>query len=152
MDFENHNAMQLIIDIAKCFRDKMRTKSEALGLVDAYRPIFIVLNKHNGCTQLDICNYTQLKAPTISLTLQKMEASGFIERKVNVEDKRNMNIFLTDKGLALHDDVHRLLKETEEEFFKDISNEEIESVKNILLKFMYNVGFDNDLNPKEEGK
>ena len=71
MKFEEKNIMMLIHDVAKCFRDKMRSKSEELGLVDAYRPIFFALQKNDGCTQLDIVNFTKLKAPTISLTLQK---------------------------------------------------------------------------------
>ena len=108
MKFEEKNIMMLIYDIAKGFRDKMRSKSEALGLVDAYRPILFALDRNDGCTQLDIVNFTKLKAPTISLTLQKMEASGLISRVENENDKRITNIFITEKGKEVQEVIKNL--------------------------------------------
>ena len=98
MKLEEKNIMMLIHDIAKGFRDKMRSKADSAGLVDAFRPILFALEKKDGCTQLDIVNFTKLKAPTISLTLQKMEANGLITRTENENDKRITNIYMTEKG------------------------------------------------------
>ena len=142
MDFEKRTVIMLVNDVSKCFRDKMRIKCEELGLVDAYRPMFWVLKNYDGCTQLDICRLTQLKAPTVSLTLQKMEASGFITRVVDEDDKRNVRIFITEKGKDIQNEIGRLLKETETDFLKDLDESEQEVLKKLLVKVVYSIGLE----------
>ena len=142
MEFEKRTIIMLVNNISKNFRDKMRIKCEELGLVDAYRPIFWVLKEHDGCTQLDICKLTQLKAPTVSLTLQKMETSGFIKRVVDEDDKRNVRIFITEKGNDIQNEIGRLLKETETDFLKDLDESEQEVLKKLLLKVIYSIGLE----------
>ena len=46
MDLEKRTIMMLVNNISKCFRDKMRVKTDELGLVDTYRPIFWVLKNY----------------------------------------------------------------------------------------------------------
>ncbi len=140
MDIKDRTPMMLILDISKRFRDVMREKSEEVGFVDSYRPILCVLKKHDGCTQQEICKYTQLKAPTISLTLQKMESDGFIRRDVDKDDKRNIRIYITDKVLGIQKEIDRMLKETDSEFFNGLSKEVVEKGKEILLKIASNIG------------
>ena len=151
MKFEEKNIMMLIHDIAKGFRDKMRSKSEALGLVDAYRPILFALDRKDGCTQLDIVNFTKLKAPTISLTLQKMEASGLISRVENDNDKRITNIFITEKGKEVQEVIKNLFMETDNEFLSCLDKDEEEFVKKVLLKMIDHIGLaEKCLNEKGE--
>ena len=120
----------------------MRIKTDEMGLADTYRPIFWVLKNYDGCTQLDICKLTQLKAPTVSLTLQKMEQIGFIRRASDEDDKRNTRIFITEKGTEVQQEIERLLKETEEEFLKDFDESEKEVLKKLLIKMAYSIGID----------
>ena len=140
MKFEEKNIMMLIHDIAKGFRDRMRSKSEALGLVDAHRPILFALAKKDGCTQLDIVNFTKLKAPTISLTLQKMELNGLIKRVENEQDKRIVNIFITEKGKEEHEKIKQLFDETDREFLSCLNGVELEETKKVLLKMIECIG------------
>ena len=142
MDFEKRTIIMLVNNISKCFRDKMRVKTDEMGLADTYRPIFWVLKNYDGCTQLDICKLTQLKAPTVSLTLQKMEQIGFIRRASDEDDKRNTRIFITEKGTEVQKEIERLLKETEEEFLKDFDESEKEVLKKLLIKMAYSIGID----------
>ena len=142
MDLEKRTIMMLVNNISKCFRDKMRVKTDELGLADTYRPIFWVLKNYDGCTQLDICKLTQLKAPTVSLTLQKMEQIGFIRRTSDEDDKRNTRIFITEKGTEVQQEIERLLKETEEEFLKEFDESEKEVLKKLLIKMAYSIGID----------
>lgn len=140
MKLEDRTIMMLVNDLSKKFRDQMRLKSEERGIADAYRPVFFVLKKHNGCTQLDICKITQLKAPTVSLTLQKMESIGYIRREVDDDDKRNVRIYITEQGENVQKEIEKLLKETESELLKDLSESEQTTLKALLLKMAYSVG------------
>ncbi len=137
---EDKNSMMLMHDICKLHRDIMRNKCEQIGLLDCYRPILICLKHNNGCTQSFIVNYTKLKAPTISLTLQKMEYAGIIERKYDDNDKRNTYIYITEKGLKIQDNILDLLIETDKEFLDCLNEDEINTLKSLLIKVINNVG------------
>ena len=92
-------------DISKKFKDYMRTESDKIGLNCAYRPILFHLIMNEGLTQAEIAEKTLLKAPTISLTLQKMELNGLIKRVENENDKRIVNIFITEKGKEMQEQI-----------------------------------------------
>ena len=134
--------MMLIHDTSKAFKEIMQKKTEAKGISDRYRYILLMLNRHDGSTQLDIVKWTKLKAPTISLTLAMMEEEGLIKRVTNEVDKRNTNIFLCDKGRKIIDEIIVLIKETEEQLFKGIEKEKIMIVEEVLRNMLTNASLD----------
>ena len=139
MDNNNKNILMLMTDISKMFHCEMRKKTDEDSKMVTYRPILHVLRCHDGCTQLDIVNYTLLKAPTISLTLTNMESDGLIYRKENTDDKRITNIYITDKGKEINEKMRILAEGLKNDFIKGISIQEQEEVKKVLLKIMKNV-------------
>ena len=138
MDSKDKNAMMLIHDTSKAFKNIMRKKAEREGISDRYRMILLMLNLHNGCTQLDIVNWTKLTPPTISLTLQKMEEEQLIKRVVNEKDKRAVNIYLLDDGMKMIDRIIVLIKETEKIMFDGLSETEIKNMEGMLRKMLDN--------------
>lgn len=139
MDNKEKNIIMLMHDISKIFHNKMKDRINDDPKMVTYRPILRVLRHHNGCTQLDIVKYTLLKAPTISLTLRNMEQDGLIERIVSQEDKRNMNIYITEKGNEANEKIHLIAEALKDDILKDIPNEDIEYVKNLLIKLLEKV-------------
>lgn len=140
MSIKDKNAMMLIHDTSKTFKEIMRKKCEAVGISDRYRLILLFLGRNDGSTQLDIVNWTKLKAPTISLTLQMMEEDGLIKRVINENDKRNVNIFLTDIGKNMIDKIIVLIHETEDILFNGIDKKDIQLLEEVLRKMLSNVG------------
>ena len=69
-----------------------------------------------------------------------MESNGLIRRDVDKEDKRSIRIYITDKVLGMQKEIDRMLKETDNEFFKGLSEEEVKEGKEILLKIASNIG------------
>ena len=138
MNNKEKNAMMLIHDTSKAFKEMMRKKTEAVGIPDRYRMILLMLNHHDGSTQLDICSWTKLTAPSISLTLQKMEEEELIKRVVSEKDKRNMNIYITSKGKEMVDRIIVLIHETEMQLFSGIAQEDIQKVEEVLRKMLDN--------------
>ena len=140
MSIKDKNAMMLIHDTSKTFKEIMRKKCEAEGISDRYRLILLFLGRNDGSTQLDIVNWTKLKAPTISLTLQMMEEDGLIKRVINENDKRNINIFLTETGRKMIDKIIVLIHETEDILFNGIDKKDIQLLEEVLRKMLSNVG------------
>ncbi len=102
-----YNAMMRISDISKLHRDLVRKNSDDDGLPCSYRLLLYHLSQLDpGVTQLTLVKAAHLKPPTVSVTLQKMEADGLVIRKSNEHDLRQTLVYLSDKGRAINEKIH----------------------------------------------
>ena len=133
---ENANTMMLVNKASKLFRNHMRINTDKEGLNDTYRPIIMILAREDNLTQLELVKRTHFSAPSICLTLQKMELEGLIERKIDEEDKRQTRVHITSKGMDFHNKIINLIQDVEKEIFSDISLEEQEEANKTLRKII----------------
>lgn len=63
--------------------------------------LLILLNQHESMTQRELAEITQRRPATLSEQLELMENTGLLTREKDSEDKRSVNIRLTDKGRQL---------------------------------------------------
>lgn len=136
MDIKDKNIIMLMDDISKLFHNEMKRRSNEDSKMVTYRPILHMLDHHDGCNQLDVVKYTMLKAPTISVTLRNMEYDGLIKREESKEDKRNVLIFLTEKGKEQNERMHQLLEGIKDEILENVTFQEQEVVKEVLIKII----------------
>lgn len=122
--------------VSKRFKDQMRKESEKAGFPHAYRPILFHLRCSNGLTQAEIAEKTMLKAPTISLTLQKMEYTGLIRREADKDDLRITRVFITEEGLKVCDKLHQLADSFEKRIMSHLTKDEFEKAKEIMSKIL----------------
>lgn len=102
-----YNAMMRINDISRLHRDIVRRNSDDDGLPSSYRLLLFHLSQLDpGVTQLTLVKAAHLKPPTVSVTLQKMEADGLVIRKSNEHDLRQTLVYLSDKGRAINEKIH----------------------------------------------
>ncbi len=64
-----------------------------------------VISNHDGIPQRDLAQRLHVARPTITVMLQKMEASGLIARQPDEDDQRLTRIYLTDAGRRLQDEM-----------------------------------------------
>lgn len=106
-DDPRYNAMMRINDISRLHHDIVRRDGEVEGLPNSYRMILHHLSHlEPGVTQLTLVKAANLKPPTVSVTLQKMEAEGLVIRKSNEHDLRQTLVYLSDKGRAINERIH----------------------------------------------
>ena len=93
-----------------------------------------LIHANNEVTQKDICSFTSLKAPTISLTLQNMEQDGYICRSKSNKDSRITFVQLTTKGKEQADMMKLFFQNTDSQIVSKMSKEEYETLCFLLDK------------------
>jgi DNA-binding MarR family transcriptional regulator len=88
----------------------------------------------------DIEEEFRLSHPTVSGLLSRLEQKGFIELKVDPEDRRIKRIYVLPKGRECHDRMHRVILANEERMVRGFSEEEKEMFV-ALLKAVFNKEF-----------
>lgn len=123
-------------DVSKMFKDYMRKESDKIGLKCAYRPILFHLIVNEGLTQAEIAEKTLLKAPTISLTLQKMEYEGLVVRKNDENDQRQTRVYSTKKGFEIFEKSHQIADNLEKRIIARLSKEDKILANEIIEKIL----------------
>ena len=101
--------------------------------------ILMELAKRDGRTQLDLSGATGLKAPTISVSLQKLEKEGYVHRQPDEFDLRATRVFLTEKGREVDESIRRAIREEESRASAGMTEEESETLIRLLLKLKENL-------------
>jgi DNA-binding MarR family transcriptional regulator len=129
----------LIYEISKLFHDRMRKNSEDLGFKSGYRQILRFLAHEDGVTQVDIARHAHFTAPTVSVTLKKMEDEGLIIRKTDKNDTRRTRVFITEKGKEWESLHHEKIMDCEQILIRGFSKEESEEFCRLLRKARENI-------------
>lgn len=134
MDYRK-SPMMLISEISRLMGDKIREKGVDNPIQQkSGRLLLMELAKKDGRTQLDLVNATHLKAPTISVALQKMEKDGYVLRKPDEYDLRATRVFLTEKGREIDDRIRKRIHEEEALAMVDLTESEYETLVKLLTK------------------
>lgn len=128
--------LMLINDVSRMVNNVIRKDHDKYNLQASYRHILFHLSHEDGCTQLHLVNKTKLKPPTVSVTLQKMEAEGYVRRVNDETDMRQTLVFLTDKGRDLHEEMHKKIIEIDNKILTNITEEEQEILCDILKRMI----------------
>ena len=129
----------LINEISKLFHDRMRKTSEDLGFQAGYRQILRFLVHEDGVTQIDIARDSHFTAPTVSVTLKRMEKEGLICRRTDKNDTRCSRVFITEKGRELESKLFEKIMDCEEVLARGLSAQEEETLCRLLTKVRDNM-------------
>ena len=130
----------VVNEISRLFDERMRrTTTEPLQTQNSCRMLLRHLAYMEGCTQLDLVRATLLKPPTVSVTLKKLEESGYVRRESDESDMRAIRVYLTERGKALHRSTIARLRENDTILMEGISEEEQAVLLQLLTKMRDNM-------------
>jgi DNA-binding MarR family transcriptional regulator len=119
--------------MSKIFKHAVKEECAKKGIKATFSNVIMcVACCEDGVSQNDICEYSHLAKPTISLTLKEMEALGYITREQSSEDNRKTIVKLTDLGKEIDIQIRECFHLVEERMIKNISNDDLEYFNNIL--------------------
>jgi DNA-binding MarR family transcriptional regulator len=112
---------------------------EAIGLYRGQPPVLFALWEREGQTQSELAEKLRIAPATITKMLQRMEKTGFIQRKPDSEDQRISRVYLTEAGHVVQSQVEAILKTMEAETFAHITTEERAVLHRFLLQIRQNL-------------
>ncbi len=129
----------LLAKVCKSHRNKA---GELLAEVDLYvgQEMFLAeLWQEDGLSQSEIVDNLLVKPATVTRMLDRMEKSGLVERRKDLDDQRVSRVFLTEKGRSLHSDVEVVWQRLEDISLVNFSLEERVLLRRLLLQLSENL-------------
>lgn len=121
-------------------RKFMTERLRAFGLYGAMYMMVLFVARHPGTTQDSIASHMCVDKSNVARRVKQLEDLGFLRREVDPADRRQNNLFLTEKGETLLPVIRQNLSEWGHSITKDLTAEEREALHDLLGKVMQSAG------------
>lgn len=101
--------------------------------------VLMFLNENNGANQTKINEFFLFNKATITKIISHLEKYNYVNRMVSENDRREKDIYLTEKGRNILPVAKEVLDEWGNIIIDNIPDDDIEKIKCILEKFVENV-------------
>ena len=100
---------------------------------------YLFHSSKENITQRDIERHLNLKNPTVTGLLKRLDEKGFILSVPSAVDKRCKNIFLTEKAYDIQKKMEAGRKKSDRQLTRGMTKKEIQSLEKSLEKVLYNI-------------
>lgn len=90
--------MRAVAQARRAWQNHVREITLAAGIPDSYRMVLMFLNRHPGSGQRSIAEFAGVTTSAINQAVKSMLEEGFLRKEVDPSDKRNSQLYLTEKG------------------------------------------------------
>jgi MarR family transcriptional regulator, transcriptional regulator for hemolysin len=98
------------------------------------------LAENDGINQKELAIKAEKDQPTVTRILDILERKELISKQKNEEDRRSFILFITDKGLAVKDELTPFIEDLwEKKILSGISEEDLNVYRKVLVKMNENV-------------
>jgi len=100
---------------------------------------FLMMLYHkDGVNQETLAETLNIDKATSARAIKKLEEQGYVTRKRDEKDRRNYNIYLTEKAKKLQPTIKTILQQWTEQLLQDITKKEEQYLFTILEKISKN--------------
>ena len=121
-------------DMHRLFTRSLERRIATYGIKVSMWNYLRILWEKTQATQKELSEALGIRGPTTVLILASLEKSGLINRQRDQKDRRNVNIRLTTKGIALKQVLLKYAVEVQQLALTDVSDSELKAFSKTLRK------------------
>ena len=129
----------LLANIGHLHHQRAHQLLEGIGLYRGQPPVLFALWDQEGLTQTELCECVKISPATLTKMLQRMEKSGFIQRRPDTQDQRVTRVYLTETGRAIQNQVEDVWKTMQMDAFMNFTEEELNQMRQFLIQVRDNL-------------
>jgi MarR family transcriptional regulator, transcriptional regulator for hemolysin len=129
----------LLKDTSSRYVGRFEQRARSLGMTLPQCKVLVYLANHEGMSQAQLAELTDLEPMTLVRTVDSLESQGCLERRKDPADRRARRLYLLPKGKPLVDDVWRLVDLTRREAFAGIPRKQADLFIELLEKIQSNL-------------
>jgi DNA-binding MarR family transcriptional regulator len=140
MDRDYSKYLGFLLGVA--FRGLKKKADQALAPFHLTAPQWGVLARlyeEDGLPVGEIANRIQTEVPTITRIVDLLEGKGYVVKKPSMEDRRSVQVFLTEKGMGIEAPLREKIKEVLEIALQGFEAQEADRLKRDLVRITRNL-------------
>lgn len=138
MDIDNSEILSALFRqcINLISRGRQKINQSVGGVPEGQGRILRELLQTDGMSQKQLAQKLQIRQPSLTELLLKLECGGYIERRQNKNDKRVTNVFITDKSSEQRQQIGIARKKMSHDMFRALTDEEQVTLITLLEKLV----------------
>lgn len=128
----------LLKDVSRRYTTRFEQHAEAMSLTLTQCKALVQLERNEGVSQARLAELTDVEPMTMVRILDRMEADQIIERRLDPNDRRARQLYLTDKAHPLLEEIWRIAAVTRSEVFAGVGKGEREAFMRTLEQIHHN--------------
>jgi DNA-binding MarR family transcriptional regulator len=131
--------MSRLHSAARLSRTALAAKLLAHGFYAGQDQIMLALDQEDGQTPGQLATRLGVRPPTITKTINRLQAQGFMEKRASVADARQAHIFLTDAGRETMRAIEKSVRKTEKQAFRGLDKKDQKVLSKLLARIEANL-------------
>ena len=123
-----------LAQLCKAHRSQAEALLSDIGLHTGQEILLMHMWLNDGCNQTELVDQLCVQPATITKSLDRLEAAGFVQRRADADDRRVSRIYLTPAGRALEAKVETIWQVLERQSFDQLSSDEQATLRRLLIK------------------
>ena len=138
MDIDNSEILSALFRQCINFisRGRQKVHQSLGGVPEGQGRILRELLQTDGMSQKELAQKLQIRQPSLTELLLKLESGGYIERRQNQNDKRITNVFITDKSSEQRKQIGIARQKMSHDMFCALTDEEQAALITLLKKLV----------------
>lgn len=129
----NRNVGFLVTDISRLISAEYNRVMSPLGLTRAQWRVIVHLHREDGLMQVDLARLLGTGKVAVGGLVDRLEKSGWVERRPDPNDGRSNRVYLTRKGRAIEGQMVRTGAELTRRVLTNLSAAERRELTRLLL-------------------
>ena len=131
--------MSRLHSAARLARTALAARLLTHGFYAGHDQIMLALDRENGQTPGTLADRLGVRPPTITKTINRLQAQGFLDKKASNSDARQAHIFLTDSGREMIMAIEKSVKKTEKQALKGLDKKDQKALYKLLARVEANL-------------
>lgn len=131
--------MSRLHSAARLARTALAARLLTHGFYAGQDQIMLALDREDGQTPGTLADRLGVRPPTITKTINRLQAQGFLDKKASNSDARQAHIFLTDSGREMIMAIEKSVKKTEKQALKGLDKKDQKALYKLLARVESNL-------------
>ncbi len=131
--------MNRLQSAARLTRTTLAAKLLAHGFYAGQDQIMIALDQDDGRTPSQLAALLGVRPPTVTKTINRLQAQGFVAKQSSDSDGRQAHVFLTQAGRDAIRAIEKSLRKTEKMALKGFDKKEQKTLAKLLARVETNL-------------
>ena len=131
----------LVKQINNVFEKELNERLKDIGITSSQCAVldYLFHTSKEEVSQRDVEKNLNLKNPTVTGILRRLDEKGYILCVPNAHDKRKKSIYLTEKAYDIQRRMEADRRKLDRELTRGLTKREVEALRKNLEKLLYNI-------------
>ncbi len=129
----------LMHDVARLLGKRFGERAKFLGVSRAQYRAIAYLRRHEGINQAGLAELLEIQPISLARLLDRMEAAGWIERRLDPNDRRMRRLFLGERAWPILEQIEDCAAATRAEALAGVGDDQRDLIMDVLRRVHANL-------------